>query len=164
METTNMNMNKIFISGLGVILILVLGYMVFQTRGGQVVRESNGIIATIYKSPTCGCCGVYTSYMKGEGYDVVSENVADMSVIKKELGVPYELESCHTMEVGGYVVEGHVPEEAVQKLLTERPDIKGIGMAGMPSGSPGMPGPKNEPFEIYEINHDGTVGEMFMTI
>ncbi len=68
------------------------------------------------------------------------------------------------MEVAGYVVEGHIPEAAIQKLLTEKPDIKGIGMAGMPSGSPGMPGPKNAEFVIYEITHEGERGSVFMRI
>jgi len=67
-------------------------------------------------------------------------------------------------KIDGYVVEGHIPEEAVQKLLAEKPDIKGIGMAGMPSGSPGMPGPKTSDFVIYEITHEGTKGNIFITI
>lgn len=157
-------MNKTVISGLGVVLILVIGFMAFQSFGGSPSREPKGILATIYKSPTCSCCGQYSAYMEGKGYDMRIELRQDMEKVKEEFGVPYELESCHTMEVGGYVVEGHIPEEAVQKLLAERPDIKGIGMPGMPSGSPGMPGPKNEPFVIYEINHDGTAGDVFMTI
>lgn len=120
--------------------------------------------ATLYKSPSCSCCGQYTMYLREEGYGIDVENIKDMTVIKERYGVPYELESCHTMEVEGYVVEGHVPEEAVQKLLAERPDIKGIGMPGMPSGSPGMPGPKTTNFVIYEITHDGEKGNVFMTI
>lgn len=160
----NMN-NKFLITFLVIVVIGVVGFMVSQSKPeDKISSEGNNIAAVVYKSPTCGCCGVYASYMKKEGYDVQTENVVNMSVIKEDLGVPYELESCHTMEVEGYVVEGHIPEEAIQKLLAERPDIKGIGMAGMPSGSPGMPGPKNEDFMIYQINHDGTVGDLFMKI
>jgi len=122
------------------------------------------IVATIYKSPTCGCCGVYTSYMKKEGYTVNVENVDDMASVKEMYEIPSELGSCHTMEIAGYVVEGHIPEEAILKLLTEKPDIKGIGMAGMPSGSPGMPGPKLGDFVIYEIHDGGMRGDVFMTI
>jgi hypothetical protein len=87
-----------------------------------------------------------------------------MSIIKKRFGEPEELGSCHTMEIDGYVVEGHIPKEAIQKLLTERPDIKGIGMAGMPMGSPGMPGRKAGDFVVYEITRDGTQGEVFATL
>ena len=97
------------------------------------------------------------------GYTVDVQQTADMTSVKEVLGVPYELESCHTSEIGDYIIEGHVPEEAIDKLLVERPDIKGIGMAGMPSGSPGMPGPK-ETFEIYTITHEGTKGELFITL
>lgn len=125
---------------------------------------AGGVAAVVYKSPTCGCCGQYVSYLERKDYDVAVEQTQEMDAVKDRFGIPYELESCHTMEVGGYVVEGHVPEEAVRKLLVERPDIAGIGMGGMPSGSPGMPGPKREDFVIYEITHEGEVGEVFMTI
>ena len=160
--------NKTLITVLIFVAVGIVGFMAYQVSPNDSARpefsESKDIIATVYKSPTCGCCGVYASYIKKEGYKVDTKNIQDMSVIKQELGVPYELESCHTMEIGGYVVEGHIPEVAIQKLLVEKPDIKGIGMPGMPSGSPGMPGPKTEDFVIYEINHEGTKGDIFMTI
>jgi len=160
--------NKTLITILILVVVGVVGFMAYQASPNDKVRtESSGgknIVATVYKSPTCGCCGVYASYMKNEGYNIETKNIQDMSSIKQELGVPYELESCHTMEIGGYVVEGHIPELAIQKLLAEKPDIKGIGMPGMPSGSPGMPGPKNGDFVIYEITHDGAKGDVFMTI
>lgn len=160
--------NKTLITVLTFVAVGIVGFMAYQVSPNDSARpefsESKDIIATVYKSPTCGCCGVYASYIKKEGYKVDTKNIQDMSVIKQELGVPYELESCHTMEIGGYVVEGHIPEVAIQKLLVEKPDIKGIGMPGMPSGSPGMPGPKTEDFVIYEINHEGTKGDIFMTI
>jgi len=101
--------------------------------------------------------------MEGEGYTVTTKKEDDMSLIKQRFQVPYELESCHTAIIEGYVVEGHIPNEAIEKLLEERPDIQGIGMAGMPSGSPGMPGVK-EDFMIYEINHDGTKGDLFIKL
>ena len=73
------------------------------------------------------------------------------------------MESCHTTVIGEYFVEGHVPVEAIEKLLAEKPDVAGIGMPGMPSGSPGMPGAKQGQFIIYSINKDGTINE-FMRI
>lgn len=127
------------------------------------VVSAKDIVATIYKSPTCGCCAGYAAYLGERGYVIATEDTHELIAIKEQFGVPSELGSCHTMAIGGYVVEGHVPEEAVQKLLAERPAIKGIGMAGMPSGSPGMPGPK-EDFTIYEINLDGTKGKVFMML
>lgn len=157
-------MKHVLIGILGISLLGAVGFMVNQRIVRTDTVSSNGIMATIYKSPSCGCCGRYASYLENKGYDITIEGVSDMQSIKEQYDIPYELESCHTMEIGGYVVEGHVPEEAVVKLLAEKPDIKGIGMAGMPSGSPGMPGPKNEDFVIYQINHDGTQGDIFMTI
>ena len=82
---------------------------------------------------------------------------------KKEHEIPSELESCHTTIIGGYFVEGHIPLEAVEKLLKEKPDIKGIAMPGMPSGSPGMPGAKKGDFVVYKVNNDGSYDE-FMRI
>ena len=159
--------SNIFIGILVLAVIGVIGFMVSQSSGRSMVSDegvSNGIVATVYKSPSCSCCEQYSAYLRKEGYGVEVEAIQDMSTIKEQYGIPYELESCHTMEIDGYVVEGHVPEEAVQKLLAEKPDIKGIGMAGMPSGSPGMPGPKTSDFVIYEITHEGTKGNVFMTI
>lgn len=158
-------LSKLFIGTLVVAVLGVVGAMTMQVfpRGEGTPREVLAA-ATIYKSPSCGCCGQYAAYLERAGYGVAVEGVEDMSGIKAQYDVPYELESCHTMDIGGYVVEGHIPEEAVRKLLAERPDIKGIGMAGMPSGSPGMPGPKTSDFVIYEITHDGEKGDVFMTL
>ncbi len=159
--------SNIFIGILILAVIGVIGFMVSQYSGRSIVSNeavSNGVVATVYKSPSCSCCEQYSAYLRKEGYSVEVEAIQDMSTIKKQYRIPYELESCHTMEIDGYVVEGHVPEEAVQKLLAEKPDIKGIGMAGMPSGSPGMIGSKTSDFVIYEITHEGTKGNVFMTI
>lgn len=156
--------NNLFIGILVVAVIGVVGVMATQAFPQKNSTSEVLATATLYKSPSCGCCGQYATYLRGEGYGINVEDVEDMSVIKEQYGVPYELESCHTMEIGGYVVEGHIPKEALEKLLTERPDIKGIGMAGMPSGSPGMPGPKTSDFVIYEITHDGEKGNVFITI
>jgi len=156
--------NKILPGVLAVVLIGTITWMVNSGKeeSSDVVNKDK-IVATIHKSPYCGCCGKYGEYVEDLNYsvDVVLED--DMDIVKKEFSVPYELESCHTMEVGGYIVEGHIPNEAVEKLLSEKPDIKGIGMSGMPSGSPGMPGPKEE-FLIYEINNDGTKGGLYIEL
>jgi hypothetical protein len=156
---------------IGILVIVVIGIVGFMVSQSSSINEteielatSNGIVATVYKSPSCSCCEQYSAYLRKEGYDVDVKGIQDMSSIKEQYGIPYELESCHTMEIGGYVVEGHIPEKAVSKLLNEKPDIKGIGMAGTPSGSPGMPGPKTQDFVIYEITHEGTKGNIFMTI
>lgn len=154
---------NLIIGALIIVVVGIVGVMATGVLKGDTSSEAQ-VAATIYKSPSCGCCGEYAKYLEREGYGIEVKGVQDMSVIKEQYGVPYELESCHTMKIGGYIIEGHVPEVAVQKLLSEKPDIKGIGMAGMPSGSPGMPGPKRSEFVVYEITHNGTKGNVFTTM
>lgn len=104
----------------------------------------------VYKSPTCGCCVGWSRAIGKEGFNVDIRAIEDMASIKEQYGIPLDKQSCHTAVIGDYVIEGHVPIEAVQKLLAEQPDIDGIGLPGMPSGTPGMFGPKREPYEIYQ--------------
>ena len=112
--------------------------------------------ATLYKNPQCSCCEEYAKYLRSSGFEVKVVATHDLPLIKKEHGVPVDLEGCHTTLVGNYVVEGHVPLETLNKLLTERPMIKGISLPGMPVGSPGMAGRKTAPFTMYEISNDSS--------
>jgi hypothetical protein len=120
------------------------------------------ITITTYRSPTWECCSEYAGYLHDEGFQVETVMVDDMTDIKDDLGVPQHMRSCHTSMVGGYFVEGHVPLEAIRKLLDERPAIDGLALPGMPPGSPGMGGAKSEPFVIYSIV-DGGIDE-FVTL
>ncbi len=133
------------------------------TGATELPATSEGITATVFKSMNCGCCSIYSQYLKKEGFEVQAVNTENLDEIKVQQGVPASLTSCHTTIVGDYFVEGHIPSEAVMKLLTEKPDIRGIAMPGMPSGSPGMPGAKLEDFIIQAVHHDGSVTE-FMRI
>lgn len=108
--------------------------------------------ATVYKSPECGCCAGYVDHLQKNGFAVDVKNPADLTVVKRLAGVPPALESCHTTMIEGYVVEGHVPMHTLNRLLTEKPKIRGIALPGMPEGSPGMSGQKKEPFTIYELS------------
>ena len=117
---------------------------------------------TLFKSEYCGCCDVYAQYL-AKGFSADIQTIPDMTPIKEKYSIPKSMESCHTTVAGAYFVEGHVPKEAVDKLLAEKPDIAGIAMPGMPSGSPGMPGGKTGPFIIYAVQHDGRTAE-FMRI
>jgi hypothetical protein len=108
--------------------------------------------ATLYKNPQCGCCHQYAVYLRLHGIQVKEVNTHDLSRIKRQHGVPPQLNGCHTMLIEGYVVEGHVPVKTLRRLLAEQPDIKGIPLPGMPQGSPGMTGRKAKPFTIYEIS------------
>jgi hypothetical protein len=93
---------------------------------------------TVYKSPTCGCCAKWVEHMKKAGFDLAVTDTDNVSLIKAEHKVPSNLAACHTAIVNGYVVEGHVPEDVIRKMLAEKPKISGIAVAGMPMGAPGM--------------------------
>ncbi len=118
--------------------------------------------AVVYKSLSCGCCVGYAEVLRDRGFEVETVNIEDMDSIKDKYGVSKEARSCHTVVIGDYFIEGHVPMEAVDKLLSEKPDIDGISLPGMPSGSPGMPGEKRAPYTVYQII-DGVASE-FLTI
>ncbi|MCP4559229.1 MAG: DUF411 domain-containing protein [Bosea sp.] len=105
---------------------------------------------TVTRDPSCGCCGNWVEHIKSAGFPVDVIQVDDVLPLKTRLGVPEALMSCHTAEIGGYVIEGHVPAEAVKRLLIERPKAIGIAVPGMPVGSPGMEvsGQTPQPYEI----------------
>ena len=152
-----------FAGGLLLVVTLFLFISASGTHNHDDLKSFRGDIA-IYKSANCGCCGIYGSYFKSRGNSNAKViTVEDIDSIKSKYNVPAELQSCHTTIVGNYFVEGHIPLKAVNKLLEERPDIAGIAMPGMPSGSPGMPGTKKGDFVIYSVNRDGSYGE-FMRI
>jgi len=113
------------------------------------------IEAVLYKNPQCSCCENYARYLERNGFKVEIKPTNNLTQISADAGVPANLEGCHTMLVGGYVVDGLVPVDIVQKLLTERPAITGITLAGMPTGAPGMVGEKTGPFTIYAFTKDG---------
>ena len=117
----------------------------------------------LYKNPQCDCCEGYATYLRQHGFTVTVIPTNDLAEIDRKAGISEELEGCHTMFIGDYFVSGHVPLEAVQKLLAEHPDIKGITLPGMPNGSPGMFGKKEGPFTIHAIAKDGS-SSVYMTI
>ncbi len=114
-------------------------------------KPLEGISIQLYKDELCQCCDEYAGYLRSLGASVSLE-IVDVGVLSDRLGIPYDLRSCHISIVEGYVVVGHMPAEAIKKLLSEKPGIKGISLPGMPQGSPGMPGVKREPFTIYSFD------------
>ncbi|WP_082733786.1 DUF411 domain-containing protein [Polycladidibacter hongkongensis] len=93
---------------------------------------------TIYKTPWCGCCSAWAEKLKEAGFSVAINTMEDLDLIKQQLGITDELASCHSALLDGYVLEGHVPLEAIDKLLDERPKLTGLATPGMPAGSLGM--------------------------
>ncbi|WP_275285784.1 DUF411 domain-containing protein [Halomonas elongata] len=118
--------------------------------------------ATLYKNPQCGCCDGYARHLEDLGIEVTIVDDAEMNRIKSAAGLPHGLGACHTIEMGDYWIEGHVPMAALETLYEQRPDIDGLGLAGMPSGTPGMPGPKQEDWNVYRFT-DGESAP-FMTL
>ncbi len=106
---------------------------------------------TLYKNPECGCCEGYADYLRHNGFKVTAVSTNDLTVMGQKYGIPDDLAPCHISLIGGYVVGGHIPIDVVNRLLLEKPQIVGITLPGMPEGTPGMPGQKPGPLEIYEI-------------
>jgi hypothetical protein len=123
--------------------------------GAQQARTTT---VEVYKSPTCGCCSKWVEHLRAAGLTVRTTDTETVDELKTKHGVPQKVRSCHTALVGGYVVEGHVPVRDVQRLLKERPAIAGIGVPGMPVGSPGMDvaGVKPHPYDVIAFSKDGS--------
>ena len=159
----------IILIAIGLSAAVVVGIALFGPKTPKptphVNQAGNSHKLVVYKSATCGCCGNWTTYMKNLGYQVDVVNTEELDKVKEKHDVPTSLYSCHTTIVndGQYFVEGHIPEEAVAKLMEDEPNIKGIGMPGMPAASPGMPGNKTAPFEISKVDKNGQTSQ-FMSI
>jgi hypothetical protein len=109
----------------------------------------------VFKSPTCGCCQGWVEHLRESGFTVAVEDLDDLTAVKRMAGVPEPLQACHTALVEGYTIEGHVPATAIERLLRKRPEIAGLAAPGMPEGSPGMPSPTPQPYEVMAFDQDG---------
>ena len=118
-------------------------------------------LVTVHKNASCGCCVLWVEHMQAAGFRVEVRNIDNMEPVKSRLGVPVGKGSCHTAEVAGYFVEGHVPAEDVKRLLAQKPAAKGLVLPGMPMGSPGMemPDGRTEPYTVELVQSDGTMVE-----
>ncbi|HJU15820.1 MAG TPA: DUF411 domain-containing protein [Stellaceae bacterium] len=122
------------------------------------------IPVTLYRDPGCGCCENYVAYLRRHGFEVTVKSAApdEISAISRKAGIPPDLQGCHTAFIGGYAVDGLVPIAAVQKLLKDRPPLKGITLPGMPPGAPGMTGAKKGKLTVFAIPKEGKPS-VFMT-
>jgi hypothetical protein len=119
---------------------------------GVVVAGATPI--TVYSSPSCTCCHRWIDHLEDNGFHVTVDSLSDVTPIKRRLGVPGPLWSCHTGMVGDYVIEGHVPADLIQKALTERPRVAGLAVPGMPGAAPGMDTAK-APYEVIGFTSNG---------
>ncbi len=110
----------------------------------------------IYKTPTCGCCADWVTHVETAGFKTEVQDLVNLAPVKEQAGLPSQLQSCHTALVGGYVIEGHVPADVIRRLLSEKPDVAGIAVPGMPMGSPGMEGPWKESYDVIAFRRDGS--------
>lgn len=121
----------------------------------QAQQTAKPIPIAVYKSPTCGCCAKWIDHLRANGFEVTVTDQADMTPTKDKHGIAPPLRSCHTGIVNGYIVEGHVPADLVKKMITERPKIAGLAVPGMPMGSPGMEGPRKDPYDVLAFDKAG---------
>ncbi len=131
----------------------VLGIPILALAATPQMVWSQSQPVMVYRDPSCGCCGGWIDHLRQSGYAITVEESSDLDLIKRQLGVPAELWACHTASLAGYAVEGHVPAHALARLLAERPAFKGIAVPGMPTGSPGMEGGREEVYEV--VGFDG---------
>ena len=110
---------------------------------------------TVYKDPGCGCCKSWIEHLIKHGYRVDAKDTPAMTEVKRTLGVPDALTSCHTAVVNGYLIEGHVPAADIARLLKEKPKVAGLAVPGMPMGSPGMEGPRQQHYQVLSFDKNG---------
>ncbi|MEP6779762.1 MAG: DUF411 domain-containing protein [Gemmatimonadaceae bacterium] len=126
--------------------------IISQTLSAQAPPPTQMVV---YKDPGCGCCKDWVKIMQKAGFAVTAHDTADMNTVKATMGVPTNLQSCHTAIVGSYVFEGHVPADLVKKLLAEKPVARGLAVPGMPNGSPGMEGPTKDKYDVVLFERSG---------
>ena len=112
-------------------------------------------VVDVYKTASCGCCKGWVKHLEENGFAVKAHDVADPGEYRQKFGIPKELGSCHSARVGGYALEGHVPAADIKRLLASKPKATGLAVPAMPLGSPGMEGPRSDPYEVLLVKKDG---------
>lgn len=138
-------------------LIAGIALVPFLIASGGAQAETKVPKMVVNKDPNCGCCGSWVDYLKAKGFTVDVIERADMDRVKADHGVPAALQSCHTAKIGGYVIEGHVPADAIQRLLADKPRAIGLAVPGMPASAPGMDVPGAA--DVYEVVLFGAPGQ-----
>lgn len=136
--------------------IPVLAACAESRPGPDASAPARRTAVTLHRQEGCSCCATYADYLRDNGFTVDMNTVDDLAPIREQYRIPEAGVGCHTSVIDDYVVEGHVPVEAIDRLLSERPALDGISVVGMPTNSPGMGEPNGEPLEILWIR-DGRV-------
>ena len=121
----------------------------------ETVFAAEEQVVTVHRDPDCGCCLGWVQHLQKAGFRTKVLETKDLDAVKKRLGVPDDLAACHTAEIAGYVVEGHVPAMALKGFLAEKPNATGLAVPGMPIGSPGMEGGRPERYDVVLFGPDG---------
>lgn len=140
----------------GVAGALVCAPVTSRANVGSTATPLPGVV--LYKSDLCGCCGKWADHLRAAGFRVTVRSVGSLTSVENRYGVPKGLTSCHTALAGGYVVVGHVPADALQRLLAERPPIAGISVPGMPQSAPGMDGSTRDHYDVVAFDRDRHTG------
>jgi hypothetical protein len=137
---------------------LLAGCLVSIAACARTPDDAAKTRVVVWKNVSCGCCKLWVRHLEENGFTVQAHDIDNMGPTKERVGIPAAMGSCHTGEVGGYFVEGHVPAEDIKRLLRERPDAKGLTVPGMPVGSPGMEQPSGlvQPYDVFLVAKDGS--------
>ena len=147
---------KIRLAEIAVVTISILFVAGFITA--KHVNAETDSVMTVYKSPTCGCCNKWISHMQENGFKIEAIDVQNIDLVKQHYGISKRIASCHTAIVDGYVIEGHVPANDVKKMLSEKKDILGLSVPGMPIGSPGMEmGNRLDRYAVISFDENGNL-------
>src|SRR6266851_1823219 len=117
--------------------------------------QSPGPLISVFKTPTCSCCGKWVEHLKANGFTVKVQEVNSTAAYERQYRVPRSMVSCHTAVVNGYTIEGHVPAADIKRLLNEKPKAVGLAVPGMPVGSPGMEAAHSEAFSVLIFDESG---------
>ncbi len=147
-----------------IVTLLILSLASFSVMSADPVwlkgKTDESYDITVYRSASCGCCKGWIQHLKDHNFNVKDITVKDVNPYKQELGVPMQAASCHTAQVNGITIEGHVPAQDIKRLLADNSDIRLLTVPAMPSGTPGMdmPGAPKDNFKVFSISKDNEVG------
>ncbi len=113
--------------------------------------------ASVTKLEGCGCCDLWAEHLRKNGFSVSVRAVPDLAPVRKKYGMVKDFDTCHTALVEGYVIDGHVPAADIHRLLRSKLKVAGLVVPGMPAGSPGMEGPRSEPYDVFTFDRNGAL-------